>query len=302
MAKGRRARSGSVYALTLLTSMFVMIIGMSALAAARIHSRQARDEVAVIEAGFAAKSYIEVVMYRLASDPGWRFQYAPNTWSTEEQLQDTYLSFKLNDELDGTLFDDPLDPARLTARARVRGAVRMWSVDLNFRQTTNMLRNADMEAGLNNWTGDGPVGTCTLMSGSVLPHGGVTYIETFARSGLYAGPHQDVTSLIRNGETYYTEVWIRGQQSSNDHRVGLILNTSDGFVGEYFELSWSGFDWEEGTGTLTPTWTGTLLSAHWKVDTRSGSSDFAIDDAYLAAGQFRYGIEVAPGSWRREVE
>lgn len=297
-----RARRGSVYAMTLLTSMFVMTIGMSAILASRIHARQMNGSNAVVEAGFASKSYVEIVLFRLSTDGAWRSRYINDTWSAEESLQDVRLSFKLIDDKDGNLADDPEDPVRLVARARVRGAVRMWSVEVESIEAKNLLVNGDMEAGFANWSGEGPVGTCTLVADTAAPYDGLVNLQTSLRSGMYAGPHQDVTPLIREGRTYYLEVYLRGSKIVNDNRVGIIFTTSTGIYGTYFDVSWSGFDWEQVSGTITPTWSGTLIAAHWKVDTPSGSDDFALDDAVLIEGGSRYNLAIVSGSWRREVE
>ena len=61
-----------------------------------------------------------------------------------------------------------------------------------------------------------------------------------------------------------------------------------------------GTDWTKVTGTVTPTWTGTVNSAYWEVDTASTPQEFKIDDALLADGAGQRMV-IAPGSWRQEI-
>jgi hypothetical protein len=61
-----------------------------------------------------------------------------------------------------------------------------------------------------------------------------------------------------------------------------------------------GNSWTKVTGTLTTTWTGSLLEASWRAFTYpdGGTSDFYIDDARMWRQQ---PTGLIPGTWRREA-
>jgi hypothetical protein len=57
------------------------------------------------------------------------------------------------------------------------------------------------------------------------------------------------------------------------------------------------------TTTLTPTWTGTLNAAYWKVGTGNLLTDFRIDSASLieGSGPATFKMVQVQGTWRQET-
>ena len=294
---------GSIYVLVLGVTMVITAIGLSALMASRVQHRVSDSETEVTKAQFYAESVIDLAQWRIADDPDWRDDHAHDDWTDDEDTGKVIFAYKLVDQNDIDLADDPADPLRVYAKATVGDSTRIYSVLLQPDLPANTLANADMESGTANWTGQGLSGTCTLTSRFDTPHGGAAYLEVTGRSSSSAGPSQDITSVIAYGKTYYVEVWVRGTGGSNGKQVVIEMDTSNGLQTVSFNDSWSGTNWHRMSGTLTPTWTGTLSAAHLKVCTTSMTLDFHIDDALLVEGTGPPSITLHPiaGTWRQEV-
>ena len=296
-------RRGSVYIAVLGAGMIVIVIGLSALWVARIRGRTTAANQDAISADLCAQSALDLALFRIGADPNWRTTYTHDTWTAEESLGDYTFQFKLVDEADGDLANDPSQPARLYAKAGFGAAVRLYSVLLEVHNPPNLLRNADMEDGTEKWTGDGLWGDCDLQADATEPHSGSTCILARNRVNQYGGPNVDITEKITKGTTYYTEVWIKGTAVTNGKYVCIDMDTSDGLRYVSFYASWSGTEWHKVTGTLTPTWTGTLKKAYWHVETAGGTVDFKIDDALFVKGADPPGTKMllVSGTWRRET-
>jgi type II secretory pathway pseudopilin PulG len=149
--------------------------------------------------------------------------------------------------------------------------------------TQNLLINPGFEEGaVAPWGVYG--GTATLNATTTNPHSGAYRLEVTGRSSKFAVPGQDVTDRLVNGATYEAEVWVRMDPSQTDDiRIALQLDsTGDGVVTLASPFEWIPGPWQKLELTVTPTWSGTLTSAHIQFETRSGSMGFRIDDARLS--------------------
>ena len=61
--------------------------------------------------------------------------------------------------------------------------------------------------------------------------------------------------------------------------------------------------WTRISGTLTPTWTGTLVEARWRVFSYplGSTNPFNVDDAVMSVAIDPAELTLVPGSWRRDV-
>ena len=125
---GTHLRRGSSYVALLGVSMIVTVIGLSALTAARIRRRAAEGTNDAAEACLYAQSAVDLALFWIGSDLFWRYRYASDAWTQERAIGRGTFSFKLVDELDGSLTNDPEHPVRLHAKATVGDAVRIYSV------------------------------------------------------------------------------------------------------------------------------------------------------------------------------
>ena len=291
-----------MYVAVMGVTMLVMTIGLSALMATRIDRRIAGMNAEALAARNAARSMFEVALLRMNRDPNWRSTYQHNVWTLEETSGEVSTRFKLFDEKDGDLDNNSVDQVRLFAKATVGDSVRVYSVILEPELTPNLLDNGGMEAGPLGWTGLGRTGTCTLTPSTAAPFSGSADLFVDDRDNNTAGPNQDVTDKITSGTTYYTEVWIKGTSETNMKLVAIDLDTTDGNVRSSVFASWSGLNWQKVSSLFTPTWTGTLKSAQWHVETAAGTADFMIDGALLIEGTGPPPAQMTsvPGTWQRE--
>ncbi len=283
-------------------AMVVTVIGLSALTAARVEHRAAREGEAAVKADFHAQSAIEVVLFRLSTDPNWRTSYSNDTWTSEETDGDHVFCFKLVDEEDGDLANDYTQPVRLHAKAGVGEAVRIYSVQLcrTDASAANLLSNPGMENGTTDWYGF----YCNIGSYTDDQHGGAASIAVTNRPDWYAGPAQTITDKIENGVTYNFEAWAR--MSSGTAVLRFVMKVRDSESPTQWLIDGAttagAAEWAELTATMTPTWSGTLQEAFLLVCTESGTADFYIDDVQMAVASGGSSL-MAPvsGTWRREV-
>ncbi len=300
----RRPRRGSVYVVVLGAAMIVTVLGFSAVQATRIERRTSAADEAAVKARFYAESAVDVVRYRLANNPTWRSTAVNNAWTSPEIVGEAKLRYKLTDELDADLANDAADPVRLTAMATVGNAVRMFSVELaplNSGPGANLLINADMESGATPpWFGY-PVGNADLESRTDGPHGGTYYVYVKNRNSALAGPAQDISGSLQNGIIYDFDVWV--MMDSGSSNVVVQIMTTDTVSGSQAFVSGMtpvGTSWTSVVGGLTPSWSGTLISAELHIHTLLGTTHFRIDDASLRLASTAVMVPTE-GSWRREV-
>ncbi|HZN71880.1 MAG TPA: non-reducing end alpha-L-arabinofuranosidase family hydrolase [Micromonosporaceae bacterium] len=141
----------------------------------------------------------------------------------------------------------------------------------------NLLTNADMESGTTGWSA---FGAGALASNTSVVHGGARSLAYTGRTASWNGPSQSATSLIANGASFTTSVWMRTQSGSPTGKVTLQV-TANGTT-NYIALAQGVVNasaWTQLTGTVTVSWTGTLSSARLYVETVAGTDSFYIDDA-----------------------
>ena len=143
----------------------------------------------------------------------------------------------------------------------------------------NLLTNADMENGTTGWSA---LGAGTAASNTSVVHGGTRSLSYTGRTASWNGPSQSVTSLVANGASFTTSVWMRTQSGTPTAKVTLAL-TANGTT-SYLTLAQGAVNasgWTQLTGTTTVSWTGTLSSATLYVETIAGTDGFYLDDASL---------------------
>jgi hypothetical protein len=141
----------------------------------------------------------------------------------------------------------------------------------------NLLTNGDMESGTTGWS---VFGSGTLASNTSVVHGGARSLSITGRTASWNGPGQDLSSKVTNGKGYTTNVWMRTQSGTATGKVTLAV-TANGST-NYITLAQGAVNssgWTQLSGTATVSWSGTLSSARFYVETTSGTASFYIDDA-----------------------
>ena len=146
----------------------------------------------------------------------------------------------------------------------------------------NLLLAGDMESNaLTHWYSVG----ATIQTSPGIVHSGANAIRAVSRDSRTDTLAQNVTAVINNGATYYSEGWVR--QSANDTtvRLSLKLTRDDGSV-EFLPLT----PWRSAPanvyvkcyGQKTVSWTGNVVTAEFLVENQFNEFDnLHLDDAAL---------------------
>ncbi|HEU4327118.1 MAG TPA: carbohydrate binding domain-containing protein [Roseiflexaceae bacterium] len=141
---------------------------------------------------------------------------------------------------------------------------------------SNLLTNGDMEAGTTGWL------CCTLSSVSGPVHGGSKALLASGRTESWQGPRQNLAlSALTNGASYTTSIWARTVTGTAEARIIVQLNSSAGtqWVQLAPNTTINDTGWAQLSGSGTLSWSGTLTSASWYLETASGTADLLVDDA-----------------------
>lgn len=147
--------------------------------------------------------------------------------------------------------------------------------------SANLLTNGDLENGTTGWTA---FGAGTVASTTSPVHGGARALSRTGRTAAWNGPAQTVTSAMTNNTSYTASVWVRSQSGTPTGRITLALTA--GGTTSYVNLAQGNVNssgWTQLTGTTTVSWTGTLSSATYYVETAAGTDNLYIDDASLVS-------------------
>jgi len=145
---------------------------------------------------------------------------------------------------------------------------------------TDAITNGNAENGVTGWR---VFGAGTLTSNTSVAHGGTRSLALTGRTASWNGIAQDVTSRLTNGKSYTTTAWVRSQTGTPSARATLAI-TAGGNT-SYLSLTPStpvnSGGWTQLSGTATVSWSGTLSSATFYVETAAGSDAFYLDDVSL---------------------
>lgn len=120
---------GTVLVLVLAVTSMVGVIGLSSLLATRLEHRGVRARADAAQAQRLADGALQLIHTRLGDDADWRSTHTHDVWSADETLDvDTTMRYRLRDEDDADLSDDPDGWARLTVRVAHGASVRLVSV------------------------------------------------------------------------------------------------------------------------------------------------------------------------------
>ncbi|MBG6065859.1 hypothetical protein IW248_002146 [Micromonospora ureilytica] len=155
--------------------------------------------------------------------------------------------------------------------------INWWQFSGTGGGSANLITNGDVENGTTGW---GVHGSGTLARNTAVAHGGSGSLSIIGRTGAWNGPSQDVTTKLTNGKSYTTNVWVRAQSGTPSAKATLSL-TANGTT-SYLQLTPAvGVNvngWTQLTGTTTVSWSGTLSSAAFYVETAEGTDSLLVDD------------------------
>ncbi|HEX9338252.1 MAG TPA: arabinofuranosidase catalytic domain-containing protein [Pseudonocardiaceae bacterium] len=144
---------------------------------------------------------------------------------------------------------------------------------------SNLLANGNIESGTSGWS---VFGSGTLSANTSVVHSGNDSLLLTGRTASWNGPSQDLTATVTNGKSYTTNVWMRTQSGTPTGKVTLEVtaNGTNNFI-TLAQGAVNSSGWTLLSGTATVSWSGTLSSARFYVETTSGTDSFNIDDASM---------------------
>ncbi|MCB9844948.1 MAG: carbohydrate binding domain-containing protein [Phycisphaeraceae bacterium] len=301
----RSRRRGSAYLLVLAVTVLVTATGIGTLLVQRIRTRTAVWSADGQRASAMAASAVEMAAYQLANRASWRTGFTSGSWTTAVSIGEGSLSFKLVDEVDGTLSDDSTEPVRVYGRAQVGSAVRVFSVVARPRAVTsdpNLLLNSGFEDKVNGWEAYGKA-TLELDASKVA---GASSLRAKSRESATTGPSQDVTASVSKG-TMTTSVWCYSDRSSAETlQVLLELETTGGTSTITLATGTVNRSWRQVSGTASVTWSGRLNRAVLRMRTVSDKADFLIDEVrfqpFGSSASTTTVMTFDPSTWRREAD
>jgi arabinoxylan arabinofuranohydrolase len=142
------------------------------------------------------------------------------------------------------------------------------------------ITNGGAESGTASWR---LFGAGTLSANTSVAHAGTQSLSITGRTASWNGIAQDVTSRLTNGRTYTANAWVRSQSGTPSARATLALTA--GGTTSYVSLTPAATvnanGWTLLSGTATVSWSGTLSSATFYVETDAGTDGYYLDDVSL---------------------
>jgi hypothetical protein len=145
----------------------------------------------------------------------------------------------------------------------------------------NLLANGGAECGVQGWT---CLGDCTLQTVSSPIASGAAAFSATQRGSAWMGPAQNVS--LTNGATMATQVQVRTAGQAARAKVTLAISTSDEdkWIFLTAPTSVNGTGWTHLSGSAVVSWSGTLNSATWYVETEDSLDTLFVDGAVLTTG------------------
>ena len=151
----------------------------------------------------------------------------------------------------------------------------------------NLLTNPGIESGMTGWEA---IPGATAQTQNTPVYAGALTLYGWRNSGNdESGVRQNVTALISNGTKYEVGAWMRKWAAPAPFDVTVQLHVfSTGGGEQVFAVTPVNVDnvaYKWVGGTVTPTWSGTLLVAYWEATGLSKIQDLYVDDAVLRVQQ-----------------
>jgi hypothetical protein len=124
----RSRRGGSAYLFLVGVATLMTVIGLALAVTSRLQTRSQNLIRDWEDAGTYAASAVEHGLASVAATSTWRTVYTSGSWIPAKSFGRGSFQWRLVDEADGNLSNNPAQPARLYGKATVGSACRMYSV------------------------------------------------------------------------------------------------------------------------------------------------------------------------------
>lgn len=129
-----RTRRGSIYVLTLGTTMIVAVLGLAALTLVRVQRMQMQGGDDMRNAQAYAKVALDMAWYRVQNDSSWRSKMASGDWSTDQVIGDGYYSFTATDPFDGNLTNSAVHPVVIVGVGKCGNSTQKLQMEIRALQ------------------------------------------------------------------------------------------------------------------------------------------------------------------------
>jgi hypothetical protein len=127
-------RRGSIYIVTLMTSIIVAAMAIGALATVRVQRRHAADADAARQAQLHAESALQLARYFIRTSSSWRSDLNNGRWSTDQPIGNGYYSFTGTDPADGDVLNNAFDPVIIRAVGKEADCVHVLTARFELTQ------------------------------------------------------------------------------------------------------------------------------------------------------------------------
>ncbi|MFN0137765.1 MAG: carbohydrate binding domain-containing protein [Phycisphaerae bacterium] len=229
-----RIRRASAYALVLMSSMLVVVIGISALTTTRIQGRGAADLESAAAARIAARSAIELGMYMVRENPDWRADLGNGAWKARTTLGNAAFKIDAEDPIDGNPANNYDDPIVIKATGTAGAATQALQATMTATRGNELLEVALHAQGELSITGPTVLSdqwfssnlNCNALAGAsvfadvavVGSVNGVTY-HGLTRAGQAARPTINVTNVINAYTSSATVIDIAALPAGNAEKT-----------------------------------------------------------------------------------
>ena len=142
-----RQRRASVYGAVLVSTSFVVTVGLTAVAAVRLTGRTLEDAGDAQAARLLTQAGMDYALQKIASTATWRADVAGGGWTAPVPFGAGRFQMVITDPSDGDLTDDPLDPIDIEIRAGARSSRHLNHARITFAYVDSPLNNALMTGG-----------------------------------------------------------------------------------------------------------------------------------------------------------
>ena len=284
----------------LATAMLVTIIGLSALTVVRVKRRAAEAVNNAAAAQEYAQSAVEQGLLAIYATAGWRSSIAHDTWAATRTIGAGSITWKLVDEINGSLTLDHNARVRVYGKGVCGPSTWVYSVLVQpplEALPSELLTNGNLETGaVSPWWDTG----CTLKLDTSNTHGGANSLLIWLRTSVTASACQTIAAKIQAGTVSHVRAWVRARTWPETVNVGVWVRSGAGWV--YYPIGTlaATTSWQAAEGAFTPTWSGALLDAYLEIAGTSRIQELLIDDVSLTAVPGPVGM--ISGTWRREAQ
>lgn len=140
-------RRGSIYIMTLGSSLIVAVLGLAALKSVSVHRKETQIVADSLQAQLNARTGLDVALLRIANNSNWRTQFQTGAWSAEQSAVDGSFQLTADDPVDGNLLDDDMDAVIITSTGRKGDATQKLQFELEPARLGLSILQAGLGAG-----------------------------------------------------------------------------------------------------------------------------------------------------------